>query len=279
VLARTVDKLIKIPEGGIRRLQHQTPDSSEVKWSVPRELFRLTEAIEDVMERTLAEWDMTKGEDERAPWQDNAGWPFTATITDEHEDEYADLFDALDCDTPFEFAPSTPAYKRTELLSAVLLTFLKSLTDGIITAALCGALDASISSRVKSRTLPVEDEKLAILEILATAPPHNASFLLLISMLQNLLTQLSEAARRSEPTSATPRSSVDFTLPASPQAKVRRSTLSRVPEEAVRQLVARNFAIVFAGVLSRDDTNGVKESVRAARRERMVRVVEVFLLG
>jgi phosphatidylinositol-bisphosphatase len=278
-LARTVDKLIKIPEGGIRRLQHQTPDSSEVKWSVPREIFRLTEAIEDVMERTLAEWDMTKGENERAPWQDNAGWPFTATVADEYEDEYAGLFDALDCDTPLEFEPSTSAHKRTELLAVALLTFLQSLTDGILTAALCGALDVSISARPKSRTIPVEDEKLSILEILATAPPHNASFLLIISMLQNLLHQLAEAARRTEPASATPRSSVDFTIPASPQAKVRRSTLSRVPEEAVRQLVSRNFAIVFAGVLSRDDANGVRESVRAARRERMVRVVEVFLLG
>jgi len=230
------------------------------------------------MERTLAEWDMTRGGEERAPWQDNAGWPFTAKIGEE-EDEYADVFDALDCDTSFEFEASTPAHTRTELLAAALLTFLQSLTDGILTAALCGALDASISARPKSRPIAVEDEKLAILEILATAPPHNASFLLIISMLQNLLRQLSEAARRSEPASATPRSSADFTIPASPQAKVRRSTLSRVPEEAVRQLVSRNFAIVFAGVLSRDGANGVKESVRAARRERMVRVVEVFLVG
>jgi phosphatidylinositol-bisphosphatase len=253
-LARTVEKLVRIPEGGIRRLQHQTPDSSEVKRSVPREIFRLTEALEDVMERTLAEWDMTRG-GERAPWQANAGWPFV--MTGEYGDEYADIFDALDCDTPFEFG-TTPAHTRAELLAAALLTFLQSLTDGILTAELCRALDA-----IKSRPLDVEDEKLAILEILATAPPHNASFLLIISMLQRLVRQLS--AR--EP--STPRSSAD--IPASPQTRIRRSTLSRVPEEAARQVVSRNFAVIFAGVLCRD-VDG------KAKRERMVRVVEVFLL-
>ena len=41
-LARSIDKLIKIPEGGIRKLQNQIPARGEVKWSVPREIFRLT---------------------------------------------------------------------------------------------------------------------------------------------------------------------------------------------------------------------------------------------
>ncbi|KAJ8115963.1 hypothetical protein OPT61_g2504 [Boeremia exigua] len=115
-LARTVDKLIKIPEGGIRKLQHQSPSASEtVKWSVPREVFRLTEAIEDLTERALAEWDMTKASDDaRAPWMDNAGWPFTRTHTQtpdawdsSHEDELADLYNALDTDTPTPTATDT----------------------------------------------------------------------------------------------------------------------------------------------------------------------------
>ena len=51
-LARSINKLTKTPEGGIRALQHQKPnsdvnvakdkdkDKDKVRWSVPREIFR-----------------------------------------------------------------------------------------------------------------------------------------------------------------------------------------------------------------------------------------------
>ena len=60
---RSIEKLVRMPEGGVRRWQHQRPDGSShsdegVKWSAPREVFRLTEAIEDLVERALAQWGM-----------------------------------------------------------------------------------------------------------------------------------------------------------------------------------------------------------------------------
>ncbi|KAJ4366990.1 hypothetical protein N0V83_007520 [Neocucurbitaria cava] len=280
-LTRTVDKLIKIPEGGIRKLQHQIPSREEVKWSVPREMFRLTDAIEDLTERTLAEWEMTKSEGEKGPWQDNAGWPFVRphsrlVLENGHQDELADLYDALDCDTPFAdaFKQETRPNEKVEMLAEVLLTFLSSLVDGIITKSLWEKLEESITTREKSKQ-PVtsDDEKMAILEILTTAPNHNASFLLILSFLQNIGNQITEV---SKPKPHTTRTSTE--LPASPQAKVRRRTLSKVPEVAIRQLIVRNYAVVFGDVMFRcKEEARMKEKDKALRKERMIRVIELFL--
>jgi phosphatidylinositol-bisphosphatase len=276
-LARSIDKLIKIPEGGIRKLQHQIPARGEVKWSVPREIFRLTETIEDLTERTLAEWEMTKSDGERAPWTENAGWPFVrARITAgaEHQDELAAIYDALDCDTSFAeaFEHETRSKERVETLAEVLLTFLSSLTDGVITKSLWEKLDEALTTREKSKfPLDPDDDKMIILEILATAPNHNATFLLILSFLQNIANQITEV---SKPSKENKRASVE--MPASPQTKVRRRTLSKVPEVAVRQLIVRNFAVVFADVLVRWK-EGVREKEKAVRKERMVGVLELFL--
>jgi len=281
-LARTVDKLIKIPEGGIRKLQNQIPDRGEVKWSVPREIFRLTEAIENMTERTLAEWEMTKSEGERAPFKDNAGWPFVKnhkTSNDgslDHEEELAALYDALDCDTAFAeaFELETRSTEKVEMLSEVLITFLTSLTDGVITKSLWEKLEEGLITREKSRQyIDPDDEKMWALEILASAPNHNASFLLLLSFLQNIANQISEA---SKPQPETPRTSVD--LPASPNVKVRRRTLSKVHEVAVKQLIIRNYAIIFSSAMFRcKEEARLKEKDKAARKERMVKIVELFL--
>jgi phosphatidylinositol-bisphosphatase len=277
-LARTVDKLIRIPEGGIRKLQHQIPDR-EVKWSVPREIFRLTDAIEDMTERTLAEWEMTKNEGERAPWQDNAGWPFiiAPTLKGEHEEELANLYDALDCDKPFAdaFQPETRTKERVEMVAEVLLTFLTSLTDGVITKSLWEKLEEGIMTRERAKqNLAPDDEKMWALEILATTPNHNASFLLLLSFLQNIAHQITDVSKPKH--ESTPRASID--LPASPKVHVRRRTLSRVPAVAIRQLIVRNYAVVFAAAMFRAKEEGkMKEKEKVASRERMVRVVELFL--
>ena len=277
-LARSIDKLIKIPEGGIRKLQHQIPARGEVKWSVPREIFRLTEAIEDLTERTLAEWEMTKDEDDRAPWQDNAGWPFVKgrSDQDQREHELAEIYDALDCDSPFSdaFYQETRSKERVEMLAGALVTFLTSLTDGVITPTLFEKLQEALAQRDRSKppsTFDDDDEKMTVLEILATAPNHNATFLLILSFLQNIANQITEA---SKPRPNSKRASVE--MPSSPQAKVRRRTLSKVPEVAIRQVIVRNYAVVFADCLLRWESGG-REREKASRKEKMVGVLELFL--
>lgn len=225
---------------------------------------------------------MTKGEGEKAPWQDNAGWPFVLASRGEakrwaHEDELADVYNALDCDTPFAdaFEPETRAKEKVEVLAEVLLTFLASLTDGVITRSLWERIEEALIMREKSKqfTSP-DDDKMAILEILASAPNHNASFLLILSFLQNIANQITEQSKPKPDDGA--RNSVD--LPASPQAKVRRRTLSKVPEVAIRQVIVKNYAYVFAGVLFKPKEDGrMREKEKALRKERMVGTIELFL--
>lgn len=278
-LTRTVDKLIKVPEGGIRKLQGQKPDCEGVRWSVPREIFRLTEILEDMTERALAEWDMTghEGDKENAPWQHNAAWPFISQDKDTGNDEtIPGIIEALDCDVPFD--PAFPATIRpkvkVEYLAEALLLFLRGLQDGVITKSLWEKLEEGIVTREKSKQqLDRDDEKMWALEILATAPNHNATFLLLISMLQNITNQIAEAGK-SDP--STPRASTD--LPASPRASVRRRTLSKVPDIALRQVIHRNYATVFSDVIFRSsNAEKMRDKDKAVQRERMIRVVELFL--
>lgn len=278
-LTRTVDKLIKIPEGGIRKLQGQTPDREGVRWSVPREIFRLTEAIEVNMERALAEWEMTghESDKENAPWQHNAAWPFVASERDADDEEIlADVFNAVDCDEPFEqtFPGGMRPRLKLEYLAGALLLFLRSLQDGVITKSLWEKLEEGIATREKSKQqLDRDDEKIWALEILASQPNHNATFLLLISMLQNLTNQIAEA---SKPDPTAPRASTE--LPASPTVSVRRRTLSRVPNIALRQLIHRNYASVLADVMFKGpNTEKLREKEKGVRKERMTRLVELFL--
>ncbi|KAF1933398.1 uncharacterized protein M421DRAFT_415738 [Didymella exigua CBS 183.55] len=199
----------------------------------------------------------------------------TAAWQDEHEDELAVLYDALDTDAPFTpaFNPPTPAPERVELLATVLLTFLTSLEDGVITPELWKHIETSLAAQERyKQPLDRDDQKMSVLEIMAAQPPHNATFLLLLSFLQNLIAQLTIA---NAPAPDAPRKSVE--MPSSPQAKVRRRTLSKVAGEAVRQLVVRNYCVVFADAMFKAEAKREKEKDRLVRKERMVRVLDLFL--
>ncbi|KAF2474296.1 DNase I-like protein [Lindgomyces ingoldianus] len=279
--ARSINKLIRIPEGGIRKLQHQKPACDEgVKWSAPRELFRLTEAIEDLTERTLADWDMTGHGSDRAPWQHNAGWPFTKDARypadSALETTLANVYEVLDCDHSFDkaFGLEVTPMQRLEVLAETLLEFLKSLQDGIVTQDIWRQLEDGIVGREKSKQqLSADEERLWTLEVLSSTPNHNVSFVLITSMLQRVANEIANA---SKPDPKTPRSSVD--LPASPQVSIRRRTLSKVPDVAIRQLIKRNYATLFADAMFRAaDTDKMKDKEKAVRKERMIRILELFL--
>ncbi|CAI6333856.1 unnamed protein product [Periconia digitata] len=280
ILSRTVDKLVKIPEGGVRKLQGQKPDRSEaVRFSVPREIFRLTEAIEDMTERTLAEWSMrgSDSDEEEAPWKHNAAWPFAGfEFNSDDEDMLADVYDVLDCDEAFDnaFPPGTAPKRKLAVLTRALLTFLQSLQDGIITKSLWEKLEESFIMHEKSRQqFAPDDEKMWALEILAEAPHHNASFLLIISTLQNIAMQIVEASKPQSP-----RSRPSIELPASPKASVRRMTLSKDPQLAIKQLVNKNHAAILAEVMFRAPNSGrLKEKDKSTRKERMANMIELFL--
>lgn len=279
---RSIDKLIRIPEGGIRRLQRQKPtgDDQGVMWSAPRELFRLTESVEDLVERTLAEWDMTSSGNDRPPWKNNAGWPFAEgswyiTSSATRDALRPMIYEALDCDQPFEsaFDVKTVPMQRLETLAGTLIVFLRSLEDGIITGGLWEKLESGMVARERTKQqLSLEDERTWVLEILSSAPNHNVSFVLLTSMLSRIAVEIANSIKPS----GTPRSSVE--LPASPKVSVRRKTLSQIPEVARMQLINKNFAAIFSEEMIKvPELEKGKEKEKRLREERMIRVIEIFL--
>ena len=197
---RSIEKLVRMPEGGVRRLQHQRPDDSShsdegVKWSAPREVFRLTEAIEDLVERALAQWGMM-GDEEKAPWTKDAGWPFRGWTTDTKQRATLReaVREALDSDQPFSetLPPETDSLQRLEAVAETLVQFLKSLDGGIVTETLWLEIERGILERDKDKkkAISTEDDRMQILETLSSAPAYNASFTLVTLMLARVANEV-----------------------------------------------------------------------------------------
>jgi inositol polyphosphate 5-phosphatase INPP5B/F len=306
-LSRSIDKLVRIPEGGIRRLQRQKPDGSKgrssssgssskkgsakpamadlkipkvaepeamcpaeetavasptsqtgaaadslqqqpVRFSAPRELFKLTEAVEGLAGRVVAEWEMMHPpqppqqsgieESATAPWVEHAAWPFDEACWSEKgtsgfEEALGYLCDALDQDRDVVsgFPDTMPKMQRLYVLAHFLLLFLKGMPDGVITAEMWAAVDAYLAEKekenAKRKTTQQQDdgeeERTAIQEILSEIPGHNISFILVLNMLERIITEVSNAAT-AEGSSATPRTSQESPLPQSPMSPGKKTT-------------------------------------------------------
>jgi len=223
---------------------------------------------------------MTNSGGDKPPWQNNAGWPFAeeswvATTSASRVSLRPSVYEALDCDLPFDtaFTADVPPMQRLEVLAQTLLLFLWALQDGVITEELWGQFESGMAGREKTKQrLSLDDERTWCLEILSLAPNHNVSFVLMTSMLSRIASEIVNSVR---PSSA-PRSSVE--LPASPKVSVRRKTLSQIPEVARRQLINRNYAVIFSGVMIKVPQLGkAKEKEKKIREERMVSLIELFL--
>ncbi|KAK4980793.1 hypothetical protein LTR28_000965 [Elasticomyces elasticus] len=290
-LGRSIDKLIRIPEGGIRKLQHQRPDGSRgkhmsnqenpVKWSAPRELFRLTEAVEDLIERAVAEWDMTGQPDEKPPWERVAGWPFAEeswilSDTKERQSAVADVVEALDTDSSFDstFSPGMTPVQRIEILAETLLLFLRYLPDGVVTEQLWSQLDTAHRENEKAKKHPTaEEEQTQIQEIMSQSACHSITFILITSMLDRIATEVTATAEAS----ASPKKVTDLLQSAHPRATVRKKTLSQIPRVAKKQIVSRALAAVMADCMIRAPVPS-KERDKGAVEERKIRMIEVFLM-
>ncbi|KAJ5776995.1 hypothetical protein N7520_000241 [Penicillium odoratum] len=204
----SVDELTRMPEEGARSLDKDeasqlSQTDSEVRLSAPRELFRLTEAISDLTERAVAEWSMTNGESgEEAPWTSDpsgTGWPFqpeTWTLQDPYQRSVlsASVRESLDTNQSLTsiFAPEIPSIQRLEVLSETLLTFLNSLSDGIVTASVWQEMEQQLISREKSKSPPRswEETQAWVLESLAYSPAHSVSFTFVTFMLARIANEV-----------------------------------------------------------------------------------------
>ena len=277
---RSIDRLIRIPEGGIRKLQHQHPDGSNhgdegVKWSAPREILRLTEATEELVERTIAEWGM-RGEEVEPPWHDLL-WPFGHLGEGGHKNIAAvthQIREALDNDLPINqvLTLETNALQRLEAVAEVLPEFLSSLEDGVITEALWSQIEKATAENVQVKNhLSGEDERMQILEILSASSAHSVSFTLITFMLSRVSGEIQSV----EASSDSPRRSSDAASRSSKESS-RPNGLSQDQDRARRIDREGGYANIFARAMIRAPMVE-KDKERKASEARQKHVVETFV--
>lgn len=218
---RSLEELTRMPEGGARDLDPQLSREGQnkgdtVRLSAPRELFRLTEAVSDLTERSVAEWSMTKEEteDDTPPWMSEphgVGWPFKAETwtlqsSSQRSNLLASVRDVLDTGGSFSsaFDPEISSLHRLEVLCETFLEFLRSIRDGIITKSLWTEMENQIIAREKSRKPPLssEESQAWILEVLSPSPAHSVSFTFLTFMLVRIANEVAPVPSLPSPTSA-----------------------------------------------------------------------------
>ncbi|KAG5940975.1 hypothetical protein E4U53_007513 [Claviceps sorghi] len=262
---RSIDELIRIPDGGIRDfaadndIKGSIPYASEVRCSAPKELFKLTEAVQTLAERCVADQAMLK--DVALP--QGVGWPFDSATwtagTAEQDLIKADLVSAMDTDAPLlEALPAElSSADKLEVLSCILLLFMESLTDGLVPALLWAKLSTALPNLTSLTPSTWPDARTKILDVFSGAPNHTIAFVFLTSTLSHVAAELSSIAPEQS----------------SPALSHRLNLMRRVEDdgERRRKLRERRYAEVLGPLTFRNNEKdkGVRE------RERMV--LEMFL--
>lgn len=274
-IGRSIEELIRVPDGGVRDFVNARAKSEggeigaissdlPVHFAAPKELFKLTEAVESLTERALADEQML--EERKVPV--DAGWPFEQTTwiyRDVHtrRNHLTAVLDALDNDKSVSaaFPPEVPSLERLEVVGEVLLLFLQSLTDGIISMPLWAKIEeaplaifgqAKVPASRSSADGDLEDDKAAVLEVLSAAPNRNISFVFLTSTLAKMISELSPLSRAAVEALRAPAAAV----PLGRRSLSFRRTVTTPPAEAVaamqkRQARERRFAEIFANLVCR----------------------------
>jgi hypothetical protein len=289
---RSIDELVRIPEGGVRALRPRPKGSEggpvnrgqEVCWSAPRELFKLTEAVEALTDRVVADAAML--ENAQLP-KEISGWPFDHNTwlqkdNNERRIKKGFVLEALDTDKNLNesFPPETPAIERLEIMAEVLVMFLGSITDGIITDSLWTKLDADITARITAKqSLNAEETKGWVLDVLSASPHHNISFVFLTSMLNRVAGELAPVPKYGwkENMQGSARRSMD-SVRRSLSWKGKAPPLPNDPAVVRRKAVEQAYADVFAYVVFRGPVPG-KDKERKIMNERRREILEAFLRG
>lgn len=207
----SVKELIRVPEGGIRSLARssdskKTIEDAEVRCAAPREIFKLTEAVETLVEHVVAEWQMSEmplPKDAIIGWPfDPASWLFTDSKARGDQREY--ILEALDTGgNLIDAIPSeTPVSQKLELIAETTVSFLKHLKDGIITEELSTKLENEMLAQEKAKkSLDEEEQRTLILDVLSTSPNQNISFVFLTSMLSRISSEITPLILSSVPSS------------------------------------------------------------------------------
>ncbi|PQE28154.1 endonuclease Exonuclease phosphatase protein [Rutstroemia sp. NJR-2017a BBW] len=288
-LGRSIEELTHIPEGGVRALLPRPRNEpgppvnrgQEVSWSAPRELIKLTQVLDSLTDRVVADSNMLEGV--TIP-RDAPGWPFDGKswrFKDEsaRNSLQASILHALDADGIIHdtFPPEVSAVSRLEVVAEVLLLFLRSLTDGLIPANLWEKLEADIVSRGGRQPTDIEETKAWVLDVLSASPHHNISFVFLTSTLSRVAGELAPIPKVRRSLDTAFRGGFD-TVKRTLSWKGRAPPPVEDPAAVRRREVNRAFAEVFGGVVFRGKEPG-KEKDRRILEERRRDILEAFIKG
>ena len=276
VFGRTIESLVRVPDGGVRKLQQgkheKTGDANndDVKRSAPRELFRMTEAIESLNEKAIGEFEMTGGD--RSKLGDE--WPFSeAKAEDGALNSFKEkIRDALDSDILLEsdLPSETTSLQRLEAIAQTLVVFLHSLEDGIITIPLWIDLERGMIEHEKTKAaLNPEQERTWILDVLSSSPTHSVSFTFITFALSRVANEVAPL-RNVAPTSP----SQAF------QEAFHEQVRAQDDAGARRKRVETAYAGIFADAMVRLPSSvPFTGKARKAAEARKRRIVEVFISG
>ena len=195
-----LDKLVRLPKEGARSQPLPAAlDKDDVRWSAPRELFRLTESLEENLSSAIASsqdslYEITK-----------IGWPFihhtshghghhqNPSLEIQHDQTLLSIRDSLDTATSIYLPSSLSLTAKVALLASTLILFLSTMPGRLIPSPLWTQLSTSLSSHEKSKQPPLhgEDLRAHILDILSTSPIRSVSFTFVTFMLQRIVGELS----------------------------------------------------------------------------------------
>jgi inositol polyphosphate 5-phosphatase INPP5B/F len=295
-LGSTIDKLVRVPEGGIRKLQSQRPDSSKngstnnssastpvpddpVRFSAPRELFRLTEAVEESVTRVVAEWDMTSADSKvEASWTLRSGWPFDEHSWSERgraewDEALSNACNALDSDLPLDASlpQALPRMQRLYIFSCMLILLLENMPDGVISTTLWDQIDSFFSENEKAkRKLTVEEQRTAVQEILSQSPSHSISFILITTMLERIAQEIAGTTAGKDDPPASP-----TRKPPGPFRRVTGS-IGRLSAAPHTEQACEAWARIFGRVLVRHSHPGGKKA-NTSQERRQLELMLVFL--
>ena len=282
---RSLEELIGAPEGGVRGLPDrpradQDLSKTEARGSTPSEIFQLVDAIEKLVESVVAGWGMT-GSEKEAPLEKDAGWPFSReswTFKDRRFRDIRRLYvhEALDTNKPpcSLFPSAALPLERLEIMAEVLLDFLASLKDGIVTESLWVEIEQQILLHEKAKKISTpEEERMWIFEALSNSPVHNVAFVFLTSMLARVASEAASSKGQDENSSALKLSSE---VDSRKNLHSSKKTLNEKPSLARKQVVNDAYASIFADLIIRGGLP-IRDRERRATQQRRRHVIRVFL--
>ncbi|KPI36926.1 Type I inositol 1,4,5-trisphosphate 5-phosphatase 2 [Cyphellophora attinorum] len=229
---RSLDELVVAPATGIRfmprhRNNHDATGTDRIKSSpggqsrnsAPRELFALTEAVQLLTERAVADWEMVHP-DKKPPWfhEKNAaddgaanGWPFAkgtwmCNPGQDRDEMKANVREALDTakDVQECFEPNVETAARLEVLAETLVEFLISVRGGIVTPDMWNQIQSQLAELGKEKqsnkqgAVTSEETLSMVTEVLGARPAHSVSLTFLTFMLGRLMSEIAPLTKHKE---------------------------------------------------------------------------------